>query len=846
MKGLKYVGYGIGSLTALGVLVGIGVLAYYSRDLPSLDAIENYNPRLVTSVYTDKDEVLSEFSTERRKFLSDKEIPDVARDAFVSAEDDEFFNHRGINPITMIRAALKNVKAGHFAQGGSTITQQVAKQILLSPEKSLDRKLKEILLAFRMEKALSKQQILALYLNQIFLGNGAYGIEAAAQTYFGKPAAELVVPEAAILAGLPRAPSRDNPVGNPKGAKARQTYVLGRMLATNRITKDQYESMIKEPVKIRTRTDSNHKAPYFTEHVRRYILAKYGEEQLYGGGLKVYTTVDLEAQLAAEEAIRKGLITIDKRIGLRRPARHIKTANERTDYLMKQDEELTEKHFDYKLLTPEGTLVLPDTEDGRTPIAFGRNYTALVLDKDKKTKHILVQVGNRKGSIAPEDYRWASEANGEEVYAEKIVRNPFAELQAGDLITVALKTADGQAPGAQGDAFVLEQEALVQGAFLSYAVPDGALKALVGGYDFTITRSEFNRAIQARRQPGSAFKPLLYACALDQGLTASTILLDSPIVYRDVDEKTQLERLWRPDNASDRFYGETTLRMALTYSRNIPTIKLLQHVKIPTFIEYAKKLGIKSALAPDLSLALGSSVVTPEELMAAWGVFANRGNRLPTYFIRRVEDRNGQILEERSAPPVERVIPESTAYLVTNLLQSAVEIGTGTAVKELGRPTAGKTGTTSDAKDAWFIGYVPQMISGVWIGFDEDRTIGRNETGGRSAAPIWLDYMKKATAKIPSQDFERPSDIVQVVVDSATGDIPTTQTKKRYAEIYVDGTAPGQIPRPRPDAPGASVASTPNRTLVITGNPMGGGAPASGESGSGEDPGADELFRNEL
>jgi len=668
----------------------------------------------------------------------------------------------------------------------------------------------------------------------------------------------LTVSEAAILAGLPRAPSRDNPISNPKAARQRQAYVLGRMLATSAISRDEYEEALKTPVQIKNRVDAiDVQAPYFTEHVRRYVAQKYGTDLLYGGGLKVYTTVNLEAQKAAEAAMNNGLRSLDKRAGLRKPTLRLKTPAQRQEYLIKQHGELLERFFDYKLLLENGDLQVPENPDSLTPLELGKNYRAVLVEKDRKSKQLFIQVGNRRGYIKPEEYKWTFDANAEEIYTEKIVRNPFLQLEVGDVITVTPRAITNDK-----SEFALEQEPLIQGALLSYRIPDGALQALVGGYDYTITRSEFNRAVQAVRQPGSAFKPIIYTAALDIGLTPATIIVDSPIVYKDIDEKSQLEKIWRPDNATDKFYGETTLRNALAFSRNIPTIKLLQHIKIPTAIDYARRLGIKANLNSDLSLALGSSGMTPEELVRSWGVFANQGRRLNTYFIRRVEDRNGQVLEKREEPAPEQVLSETTAYLITNLLQSVVDYGTGTAVKSLGRPIAGKTGTTSDSKDGWFLGYIPQLITGVWVGFDEDRTIGRNETGTRAAAPIWLEYMQETAKKIPTQEFVAPAGIVQVQIDGETGDVPSSQTKKRYVEVFAEGTAPGQIPRPAASAtlpgatpnPGPSIAlgpdgsPLPNRPVIITGNPnMGSTHRVSGPNNeNSEDVGADELFRNEL
>ena len=465
----------------------------------------------------------------------------------------------------------------------------------------------------------------------------------------------------------------------------------------------------------------------------------------------------------------------------------------------------------------------------------------------------MIQVGNRKGTIKPADYQWTAEANPEEIYADKIIRNPMTQLEIGDLIPVAARKIEGASVD-----FMLEQEPLIQGALMSYRLSDGAVTAMVGGYDYAVTRSEFNRAIQAVRQPGSAFKPIIYGAAIEQGLTPATIIVDSPIVYKDVDEQTQLEKTWRPDNSTEKFYGDTTLRNALAFSRNIPSIKLLQHVKISNAINFARRLGIKSKLNEDLTLALGGSAISLEELMKAWAVFANKGQRLTPYFIRRVEDRDGNVLEEYKAPAPEPVIADSVAFLMTSLLQSVVDYGTGNVVKELGRPIAGKTGTTSDYKDAWFVGYIPQMITGVWVGFDEDRAIGRNETGTRAAAPIWLDYMKAATAKMPVEEFAAPGSVIQKLVDTETGDLPTETSRKKAMEWFIDGTAPGQPVRPVPIPGGAQVAAAPspvptsadgqplmNRPLVITGNP--GLGPTSRPSApTNEEVETDEIYREEL
>jgi penicillin-binding protein 1A len=842
MRFLKYFFMTTTLIILVGILGVVVVLGVFSRDLPSIDSLKNYQPNLVTYVYSAENEILAEFSAERRKALSVEELPKLVASAFIAAEDNEFFTHRGVNPLTILRAAIRNLQAGATVQGGSTITQQVAKSMLLTPEKTLTRKMRELLLAFKIEKALTKDEILHLYLNHIFLGNGAYGVEAAALNYFGKSAKDLSIAEAAILAGLPRAPSRDNPVRNPKAAKQRQSYVLRRMLETGVISRTQYEEAMQTSVPVlMERNWSSTQVPYFAEQVRRFLVERFGEDKVLTEGYKVFTTVKLRDQLAAQTAVDSGLRIVDKRIGLRRPSQNVGSAGKREEWLEKQHRKIIEDELGVRLLSPTGTLELAQDLAQATPLSKDRLYEALLIDKDRKSRQLIVQVGKRRGSIAPEDYKWVFEANPEEVFTEKIVRNPLLDLKVGDVLTVRVKELAEGSGSATANRFVLEQEALVQGALLSYSLPDGAIMAAVGGYDFSVTKSFFNRAYQAKRQPGSTFKPFVYGAALEAGLTPSTIIVDSPIVYRDNDEKSEFESVWKPDNFGDRFYGDTTLRSALAYSRNIPTIKLLQHLKVSNVVSFAQKLGIESPMAADLSLALGSSAVTLEELMRGWSAFANQGKKIKPFFVLRVEDRNGQIVFEHETPVLDQVITPQNAFLMTSLLRSVVEFGTATDAKALGRPVAGKTGTTNDFKDAWFLGYTPQVFSGVWIGFDQDRSLGRNETGGRSALPIWLDYMKVANQDKEPQDFVAPEGIVQVQIDGATGDLPTPRTQRRVLEYFVDGGAPGQNP-PQSDS-SAAVAGV-NKTMVITGNPGLQGSTSSSDSSS--EVNTDELLREDL
>ncbi len=831
----KYKNLSLKKRLALFSVVGfIGIVCFSifvfinALNLPTIDAVIEYEPRVVTIVYDNNDKVISEYSTEQRIELKENEIPDVLKKAFIAAEDDEFYSHKGVNPLTLLRAAVKNFLAGSKVQGGSTITQQVAKTFFLSPEKSYSRKVKELFLAREIEKKLTKDQILNRYLNQIYLGQSAYGVEAAAQVYFGKSARDLNLSEAAIMGGLPRAPSRENPISNPQSSKSRQKYVLRRMKEVGFITASQHDEALQTIVKIKNRVNEiKWPAPYFTEHVRRYLLEKFGKDSLYEEGLKVYTTVDSKAQLAAQESIDKGLEKIDKRLGFRSPTQLYRDEISRQAFLTDSHKKIVEETYDFKNLNENGTLESPVNMNEPTPLKAKKIYPALVMGKNLIKKTLLVQVGNHSGTISPANYQWAREANPTEVYKEKIIRDPIKDLEVGSLIDVKYLGEDS---------FSLEQRPLVQGSLISYRLPDGAIHSMVGGYDFYSTKSEFNRAIQAQRQPGSTFKPIIYGAAIEKGVTAASLLVDSPIVYRDKSEADEMDKIWKPDNYSSVSYGDTTLRSALANSRNIPTIKLLQYIKVSAAIEFAKKLGVKAKLNDDLSLALGSSALPLGELLSAIAVFSNKGKRLTPYFIRKIENRRGDILESHQSLDPEQVISPQVAYMTTSLMKSVVDYGTAADAKVLGRPVAGKTGTTSDYKDALFVGFIPQLVSGVWVGFDENHQIGPAETGTRAALPIWIDYMKEATEKMEIKDFEKPEGISQLTVDAETGDLPTSRTKKFIAEYFIDGTAPGQKAR----LPSGELSAEVNKPIIITGYGPGASAHNSPSDSKDHNTGSEE------
>ncbi|MBU2054712.1 MAG: PBP1A family penicillin-binding protein [Proteobacteria bacterium] len=636
----------VGFLLLFSISLVGGSMAYYLflKKLPSIAALRDYRPSITTRVYADNNELIDEFFLEDRKLIKYENIPKIAIQAFVAAEDARFFQHRGFDMQSMFRAFFKNIEAGRIVQGGSTITQQVAKTLYLSSEKSYVRKIKEALLAYKIDKYLTKEEILSLYLNHIYLGHGTYGIEAASQGYFGKSASGLTLAEAAMLAGLPKAPSNYSPYLHPDRAYQRQAYVLTRMLEDGYITKAQKDRALATKIQFRSIKPKDKVAPYFIENIRRYIQEKYGSDVLYKEGLEVHTTLNIQMQKAARDAVEQGLRELEERQG---------------------------------------------------------------YEKRK-----------------------------------------------------------------------------VQGALFAMDAKTGAIQAMVGGRDFN--RSEFNRATQSRRQPGSAFKPLIYTAAFDKGMTPATVIVDSPIFYPD---PAKPDGVWKPQNFDEKFLGPTTLHNALIHSRNIITIKVLEEIGVDYATSYAANMGIASPISRDLSIALGTSGVTLQELVRAYGVLANEGKRVQPFFIRKIVDRTGHVFEE-TQPRIEQVIDPRIAFMTSYIMQDVVESGTGQRVKKLGRPVAGKTGTTDDVRDAWFLGFTPSMVAGVWVGFDQERTLGKHEVGGRAAAPIWLYFAEKALQGQPVEAFTVPEGIVFVKVDPKTGAPAGPSTRGAIFESFLEGTTP--------------------------------------------------------
>jgi len=747
-----------------GAITSVIIYFYLSKDLPKISSLTDYHPSIITEVYSDDNRKIAEFYHERRVVVPLSEIPAMLIEAFIASEDARFYKHQGVDFLSIVRAFIKNLEAGEIVQGGSTITQQVTKSFFLTPERSYNRKIKEAILAYRIDKTFSKQEILYLYLNQIYLGHAAYGVEAASENYFAKSAKELNLAECAILAGLPQAPSRYSPFRFPEKAKQRQIYVLNRMVAEGYITNIQATSAINVQLDIQPRRNWYiEKVPFYTEHVRRYIEKKYGPEILYRNGLKIYTCVNIEMQKYAREEIEKGLKALDKRQGYRGPLKHLK----------KEEIEAFSKEL--------------QIEFDETPIEKGKTVEGVVIKVDNKNDTTTVRMGNTQGIIEIADMDWARKPNPEVPFRENAVKHPGRVLKEGNVILVKAKD---KKEGSELWSLALEQIPKAEGALLSLEAGTGHVKAMIGGRDARET--QFNRAIQSRRQPGSAFKPVIYAAAIDMGYTPATTIIDSPIVFKDEEQDLK----WKPKNYGKKFYGPTLFRTALAKSRNVVTIKILQDIGIDYARDYARKLGITSNLSRDLSIALGSSGISLLELVNAYSVFNNSGYLVEPVFITKIIDRDGNVLEE-SVPTKEKAIEKTTAYIMTNLLEGVVQHGTGWRAKALGRPIAGKTGTTNDLFDAWFVGYSPRYISGVWVGFDEESSLGVYETGSKAACPIWLGFMKRILDKKPVRIFQVPGGVVFSQIDAKTGLLPIPESEETIFECFKEGTVPTEYtPKP--------------------------------------------------
>ena len=752
----------LGALGIVGVTAVAGAIWHLAQDLPSLDLLQNYQPSLVTTVYSDDRQPIGQFFIERRILTPLEEIPKSLTQAVIATEDVRFFEHPGLDYIGILRAAWTNLRhGGRKVEGASTITQQLARSLFLSAERSYDRKLRELILAYKMEAVSTKEQILETYLNQIYFGQGAYGVASAAQSYFGKEIGKLTLAESGFLAGLPKSPSRFSPFTNYERAKKRQEHVLARMEEAGFITAAERDSAIAEELKFR-RPGSEHVAPYFVEHVRQQLIAKYGETMVYKGGLQIHTTLNLEMQRAAEKAFLAGIREVDKRQGWRGPKKTVDPA----------------------------TIQVPGAPVSDQPLKPGDLADGVVLKQAKD--HYVVQVGDVTAKLSFDDMAWAKRVlKGADPTADAIVSADVKKaLKPGDVIEVGVKKI-----AKDGMLLMLEQTPLVEGGLIALDPRTGAIRAMVGGYDFS--RSEYNRAVQAHRQPGSAFKPVIYATAMSQGLSPASQILDAPVVYEQVED----DKIWKPENYGRKFHGMVTLREALTHSHNLATVRLLDKVGIKNVIEFAKTVGVTSPLPADLSLGLGSSSVGLLELTSVYGVFLNKGTRAEPFAIKVAKDNTGKTLEAAEEQPHE-IIAKETAYLITNMMEDVIQKGTGQAAKVLDRPLAGKTGTTNEYINAWFIGGAPNLVTGVYVGFDDRRPLGDGETGARAALPIWIQFMKEALAQLPVMPFEIPDGVTFVKVDPSTGLLESEQEgegQKGTVELFAKGSEPTQAASRRLD-----------------------------------------------
>lgn len=779
----KFIIWSLSTVVFLGLCAGVYFWYVWSSNLPHIGSVKEYRPPIITEIFSNDGEVIGRLWEEKRTILPLDQMPKHLIQAFVAAEDSRFFEHKGVDIKSIVRAFIKNMSTGKIKQGGSTITQQVTKSLLLkNVQRTYRRKVREAILSLQLEKEFSKEHILFLYLNQIYLGQGAYGVEAAAKTYFNKPAKELNLAESALLAGLPQAPARYSPVSHFERAKARQRYALERMVEEGLINDKEFNTALSSPLDIGVRGENTfERAPYFTEHVRRYLLKKYGKDLLYRGGLKVYTTLNLKMQGLARKALNKGLYELDKREGYRGPVKHL-TADDIPDFKVKAIEKFASN-------PPEKDSIVQ----------------GLVVKVDDKKKEVTIQIGDETALLPLKNMKWARKPNKKIAYYSAKIRKPSKALRSGDVILVRiLGRHDGSLPGQVGKEpdtgkgnrsgfswdVSLEQVPVAQGALFCMEPETGEVKAMVGGRDFKA--SQFNRAIQSRRQPGSAFKPLIYSAALDKGMSAASIIMDAPYVSR----RNQEGEAWKPKNYKEKFYGPTLLRTGLVKSRNVITVKILKKLGVNYAIEYAGNMGIESPMAPDLSLALGSSGLSLMELTKAYAVFANAGMLIKPIYVKRVLDRNGQVIEENQ-PETVQAISKETAFLMTDLLGAVITEGTGWRIRAMKRPAAGKTGTTNDLKDAWFIGYTPGLVTGVWVGYDDAKEMGKGETGSRAASPIWLGFMSETLKGKPVKDFKAPKGIVFAKIDAQTGLLAGRYSKKTVFQSFKEGTEPKKYsPKP--------------------------------------------------
>lgn len=894
-------------------------LTWIFLSLPRLVTRQDYKPPLLTEVYDRNEEKIGEFFKERRLLLKYEDIPKSLVEAFVAAEDGQFFEHGGINYRAILRAFLANLKAGRKVQGGSTITQQVARTLLLSSKKTYTRKLKEVILALRMEKTFSKQDILYVYLNQIYLGHGAYGVEMASQIYFKKSVQEINKAEAALLAGLPKAPSRFSPIFYPVRAKSRQIYVLNRMREEGSISEQEFKEFLAQPIKVYVREKFSEHNPYFLETVRRLLRLHFESTDILQSGLKIITSLDSQKQIQAQAALKQGLENIDKRQGFRGVQKNLTLKKERDEFVQTMKKKLRKQlrthliipGFDMKLLDAS-TLsqdnlenLFKDIKEAKEEMMSVKNqkahiqgkvFQALVSEIYPDRIKVLSPFGVKEMLL--KDFDWAVPVDKKET--QEFLNHPGEIFKMHDVISVKAqikpqkekeeeKPEETQPEEEEEPDIALElyQEPLVEGALLSFDLETSDIVALVGGYSYL--RSQFNRAYQARRQPGSVFKPFVYGSALERGFNPASIISDAPVIFSDEEaeekeneekeaflnsselleavEEKGIDEIWRPSNISNRFSGDILFRTALIRSLNVPTVKVIKKVGLNWVRFFVRRLGVFSPLNSDFTMALGSSALTVYEVLKAFSVFPREGERITPILIHEVRDRfeetiitdlslddlfreeleetyqfvqeeadryfpnRKEVLAEAAQKEQEReqawaqgqeekeeekedqkdrdrnmylslfeeestqALTKIQAYIMNSLLESVIydSEGTGRRASVLKRPLGGKTGTTNGYYDAWFMGFSPFISTGVWVGFDKERTLGRGETGSRAALPIWMEYMKTTHEEFPVKGFSIPERIVFVNIDGETGGLVSSKTKKIVRQAFEEGTEPHSI-----------------------------------------------------
>lgn len=780
---IRLIGYFFGIVTTLGLIVAAGVGVYIgnlTKDLPDYEVLASYEPPVTTRVHASDGSLMGEFARERRLYLPIQAVPDRVKAAFLSAEDKNFYSHPGVDITGLGRALLtnfKNMGAGKRPVGASTITQQVAKNFLLSSDQTIDRKIKEMILAFRIEQAYSKDRILELYLNEINFGLGAYGVAGAALTYYDKSVNELTVAEAAYLAALPKAPSNYHPFRHEERALERRNWVIEQMVANGYVTAEEGEKAKAEPLGVKPRRKGGYlfAGEYFTEEVRRDIIARYGENALYEGGLSVRTTLDPKLQLMARKSLQNGLVKFDTLRGYRGPVTTIDVASGDWGEPLAAVKKLDD--------VPEWQLavVLDSSAAGLSVGLQPRKDVAGKVVAERET-----------ATVAAEDMSWAMryKQDGKLLKA----KSPADVLKPGNVVFVQKKD--------DGAGYMLRQPPEVSGAMVVMDPHTGRVLAMVGGFSYA--ESEFNRATQAKRQPGSSFKPIVYAAALDNGYTPASVVMDAPITIQIGNES------WTPKNYDGKGGGPSTLRTGIERSRNMMTVRLANDMGMKLVAEYAERFGVYDHMDPFIANALGAGETTVMRMVSAYSVMANGGRQIKPSLIDRIQDRYGKTVfkhdergcegcvatgwldqpEPELVDNAEQVLDPMTAYQITSMMEGVVQRGTAVTISELGRPIAGKTGTTNDEKDAWFIGFTPDLVAGLYIGYDQPKPLGKGITGGGLAAPIFKEFMKQALEGTPVVDFRMPEGMKVIAINRKTGMRANEGEGGTIMEAFKPGTGP--------------------------------------------------------